>query len=183
MFVVIVVGIILYSQIKAVSPDRDEEAQKEGEYKILAEGTLNSVLEISTGCYVERGSDGLKDLINYCMDYSFSGTDPRFTCDNPTSEIRICSHIIDVLDSTLLTLFNTTQLGPIPYLMKIEVPANENSLLNNVSITNFGTFTFRDSVINESNYRSQGYKRAPSGLKTWATSQGNIDFELYLYYR
>lgn len=183
MFVVIIIGIIVYSQVKVLNPNRDADLQSEGEYKILAEGTLNTLLDASTGCYVEQGRDSVMDLVNYCLEFSFSKSDPEFICDNPIGEVKACSHFLSILNNNLNKLFNSEKLGPIPFELKVEVPQNPNSVLNNRSITNFGNITLLQKNITLDNYRKEGYKRAPSGLKTWATAQRNVNFELYLYYK
>lgn len=180
-FVIIIVGIIVYIQIQAFTPDRDADLQQEAEYKILAEGSMNTLLELSTGCFVERGQDSIQDLINFCLEYSFVGDDPQFTCSS--GPVLACEHSMELLNDSLFGLYNSSVLGPILYEMRIEVPANEDSLLNQVVLTNFGQYQYRGQNVTYDNYRDLGFKRAPSGLKTWATAQRNINVELYLYYR
>lgn len=182
MFVIIIIGIIVYAQIKKLNPDNAGDELQEGKYKILSEGTLNTVVKLSTGCYVERGKDTVQDLINYCLENSFSGNNPRFRC-SPTNQVYACDESIDILNDTISELFNN-KLGGIPYLLLIDTPANPTSRLHNKTITNFGSIQTPDgNIITEDNYRRLGYKRAPSGLKTWSTAQRNINFELYLYYK
>lgn len=181
MFVIIIIGILVYAKIKALNPDRNEDLGQENEYKILAEGTLNTILDLSTGCYVERGKDRTRDIINYCLEYSFSGTDPIIECKGTT--IQACKYSINSINTTLQTLFNDSGVGKIPFFMSINIPANPNSLLSNKTLTNFGKVQISDTIITEENYRKNNYKRAPSGIKTWATAQRNVEFELYLYYR
>lgn len=182
MFVVIIIGIIVYGQIKSVSNLESEDPQVEGEYKILAEGSLNTILEVSTGCYVERNKDAVKDLVNYCLENEYAGVDPGITCDS--GNVYACSEVIRILNNTMFTLFNSSEgIGIIPFELYMDVPANNNTLLSNYKFTNFGSFEYKGKIVNESNRRRFAYKRAPSGLISWSTSQRAIDFELYLYYR
>lgn len=183
LFVIILVGILLYTQIKALDPNRDGDLQQDGEYKLLAESTLNTILETSTGCYVERGRDSVQDLINFCMEYSYSGSDPTYRCEFSSTPIRACEHSIKVLNDTLYSLFNTSTIGAIPFELQIYVPANNQSIMHGTQLSNFGEVKTGSSVVDKENYRGLGFKRAPSGLRTWATAQRNIDMELYLYYR
>lgn len=186
LFVVIIVGILVYSQIKALNPDRGDSYQREAEYEILAERTLNTMLSMSTGCYVERGRDSVKDLVNFCLDYTYSGNDPTMDCFDNGEEIKVCQYTLDIINTTLLSLFNKSQdsfIGEIPYQMSIYVPHNMNTKLSNVSFTNFGQISYRNDILDTNSYRKFGFKRATSGLITWATSQRNVEFELYLYYR
>lgn len=186
MFVVIIVGILVYSQIKALNPDRTDTYQREAEYEILAQRTLNTMLSMSTGCYVERGRDSVKDLVNFCLDYTYSGNDPTMDCFNNGEEVKVCAYAKDIINTTLVSLYNKSSsslVGEIPYQMTINVPNNANTKLSNTTFTNFGEITYRGTIIDDSSYRKLGYKKATSGLITWATSQRNVEFELYLYYR
>lgn len=183
LFVIIIVGFLIYVQISALDPQRDEDLQAQGEYEILAEGSLNSIIDMSTGCYIERGRDSVRDLMSYCVEYSFSGSDPIFTCESPVGTIQSCTKSKEILNETLFEIFNTTVLGPIPYELRISIPDNDRSQFHDVTITNFGNFSDRSGVVTFDNYLSKGYRRAPSGLKTWSTSSGDLRVELYLYYR
>lgn len=184
MFVVIIIGVIVYGQIKALNNTSSSDLQQEAEYKILAEGTLNTVLSMSTSCEVERNRDSLKDLINYCLENEYSGVDPYVEC-NDGYEGPACAHAVEILNETTFALFNSSdaKIGEIPFELKVDLPANKNSILSNVTLTNFGQFKYKNQTIDYENYRKIGYKRAPSGLITWSTAQRNIEFEFYMYYR
>jgi len=182
MFVIIIVGFVIYSQVKALNPNNEINLETEKRYQTLAEGTLNTLLKTSTSCYIEKGKDTIKDLINFCLEVSSVGGDPEFTCDAKTT-IQACSYSIEFLNDTLNTLFNKNGIGEIPFYMRIDVPDNPDSLLSNITLTNFNNITYKNKIVTENNYHSLGFKRAPSGLRTWATSQRNIRLELYLYYK
>lgn len=189
MFVVLVIGIIIYGQIKALNPDNSADIKTEGKYKILAEGSLNSILKMDVGCQVERDDRSLRGLLSYCIENAYvSDIDPKIICDGNIVH-NSCSYSIEILNDTLLNLLNTSILGPIPYKLLVSLPHDSSSSLN-VNLTNFGTFKYGNNILVENNpssnqitYRKAGYKRAPSGLRSWATSRRNINFELYLYYR
>lgn len=188
MFVLLVLGIIIYSQIKALDPNRDVDLKIEEEYRLLAQTTLNTILKTSTSCSVERGQDSIQDLINYCLDMSFSsGSDPVLICDNG-EEIGSCSYSKELINRTLLNLFggNSTDfnlIGNIPYYFYIEIPQRVDNSYNDFYSTNFNRFTYRGQIVNETNLNSLKYKRAPSGLYAWATSQREVLVNLHLYYR
>jgi hypothetical protein len=196
MFVIIIIGIIVYVQIKALQPERTQDLQNQGEYERLAEGSLDSVLELSTGCYIQRGSDSIRDLMNYCLAYSFNGDDPEIECFDVRSKDmhKACAYSKELLEKNLDVIFSSNGVGKIPYQLNIEVPANQDSLLNlptpitNIEADNSQTqdiegFKVRDTPLTKDNYRELGYKKAPSGLKTWSSAQSNVNMELYLYYR
>lgn len=182
LFVVIIIGIIVYSQIKNIKSSDETNLQQQGEYKILAESSLNALLKSSTGCEVERGRDSLKDLINYCLENEYSGIDPEIECDGVTEPA--CQYVKDYLNESLMIIFNSSKgVAIIPYEVNLDIPANNLSLMANQKFTNLGTFKHKDTILTEDNRRRLGYKRAPSGLISWATAQRAIEFELYLYYR
>ncbi len=188
LFVVIIVGVLVYSQIKSLSPNRDELSQREAEYEILAQRSLDTILGISTGCIVENGKDTVQDLINYCLDYTYSGNDPTIECSFSTFEVKSCEYALDILNESLHEIYNNSDssnalVGSIPFVLNIDLPSNSNSLLSNVTITNFGEIEFRGDKVDFENYRGLSYKKATSGLVTWATSQRNVELELALYYR
>ncbi len=189
MFVVIIIGILVYGKIKALNPDNSINEKTEGKYKILAEGTLNSILKMSTSCPIQRNQDRVLDLIDYCITNSYKNNpDPKVICYDENGiekKMNSCSYVIEIFNSTLQTIFEKENLGEIPFKLSISLVSDKDSILN-TNLTNFGNVTFRNKIINESgsnSYRKLGFKRAPSGLRTWATAKRNIDFELYLYYR
>ncbi len=184
MFVVIILGILIYGRIQALKSLNDDDNAQESEYKILAEGTLNSMIKMSTGCYVERNRDTLKDLINYCLDNEFAGNDIEITC-NDNTHIGACAKSKQIIEHSLNTLYSNSENSIInaPFKLTISMPQNKDAIFNNVTISNFGSFKYNNVIITEDNRRSYKFKRAPSGLISWATSQREINFELYIYYR
>lgn len=184
MFVVIIVGFLLFAKYKSLNPDNPLDSITEEKYKILAESTLNTILELETKCQVERDKNSIKDLIVYCIENTRSyGDDPSIDCSG--DNLQSCSYAINLLNLLLNNIFNTkgNGIGPIPYKLKINPSFRlaTNSLKTN--LTNFGSFEYKDQIIDESNYAKKGFRRAPSGPRDIATSNRNINFELYLYYR
>lgn len=184
LFVVILIGFIVYAKIQSVSDLNDVDLQKQGEYKILAEGSLNTLLKVSTGCMVERNKDSIKDLINFCLENEYSGSDVDIECESPIGTVPACEYALDFLNESLYLIFNSTVgVGVIPFELIVDIPANKRSLLFNKSRTNFGQIKYKGVEVNESSWRKLEYKRESSGLISWRTAQRDVEFELYLYHR
>jgi len=183
MFVVIIIGIIVYAKIKANNPDSQKDLVKELKYKILAESTLDSILKQSTSCSPERNKDRIIDLIEYCLYNSQSSGGADITCKDSIGPIESCQKVIYILNESLFSMYNNSNGLNIPFLMSISLPANKDTILSDVTITNFGEFAHKNKKITINNRRKYGYNKAPSGLYSIPTSQRNIDFELALYYK
>ncbi len=192
LFVVIIVAIIIFGQIKIFSPqDMGEKSQKSEKYQEVAAGTLDSILSMSSGCEVERGKDTIYDLIEFCEN-NYDTTDPVISCVDESTEFGACEKTIKVLNNTLFTLFNNTNkdkgVGQMPF--KLIISTDDTSLVQKKlvgNLTNFGTFKYKINgnveTITELNYAKLGYNRAPSGLSTKNTAKRNINIELWLYFR
>ncbi|MFW5704804.1 MAG: hypothetical protein ACOCXG_03080 [Nanoarchaeota archaeon] len=191
-FVIIVIGIIVFSQIKALQPEDQLQDMQEKKMKVISESALNSILDISTGCEVERGKDSLRDLIQFCVDYTFvnSGNDPEIKCGS--QEKPSCEYSKEILNNTMNSLFNETKLGYLPYRLTVFSDA-DSTIYQGFNITNYDEenddepFQYGEKEINAESgpdsLRYYGFKRAPPGVKTIPTSQRSVTFELYLYYR
>jgi len=182
MFVVIIFGIIIYAKVVALNPDSQKDLVKESKYKILAEGTLNTILKQSTGCYAERNKDSLIDLINYCL-YNHNGEFARVDISCDTGIQDACTYPIKILNDSLINLYNNSNNYMIPFYLTIYLDDYSKTSLSNVNITNFGDIKYKENLIMKDNYRKLGFSKAPSGLISVPTSYRNIDFELALYYR
>lgn len=184
LFVVIIVGVIIYGQIKTLSPeDQNEKSQKREKYEVLAAGSLDSILSMSTGCEVERGKDTLTDLIKFC-EYTYYGEDPQIMCKNGVS-YGACAKTLDILNQTLNRLYNNSEgngIGQMPFKLEIYTTNNADSKLN-TNISNFNNFKYKSVIITENNYSKNGFNKAPSGLRTIPTAKRNVNFELSLYFR
>lgn len=184
LFVIIIVGVIIYGQIKTLSPiNENEKAQKEEKYKVLAAGTLDSILSMSTGCEVERGKDSVVDLIKFC-EYTYYGEDPKITC-NDGGTYAACAKTIEILNTTLYGLYNNSEgkgIGQMPFKLEIYTTNNPDSKLN-VNLTNFDNIKYKSVTLTQNNYSKNGFNKAPSGLRTVPTAKRNVNFELALYFR
>ena len=179
-FVIIIIGIIIYGRFAALNNLREDNAQKEEKYKLLAEGTLNSILKLSTGCPAERDKDTLKDLINFCLYSSDINDDPQIVCDDGNSP-GSCTYAKKILNGSLHSLYGANGvIGEIPFEFKMELPeypgADLNDVFSNKALPLFNITTKSERI-------KAGWKKAPSGMISWATSRRNINFELFLYYK
>ncbi len=188
LFVVIIIGVIVYAKIQSVNDVRSEDSEQEAKYKILSESSINSLIKVSTSCQVERDRDTLKDLINFCLENEYAGNDPEIECGDGIGVVRACSYAINIMNQTLFKLFHTNSsqnasLVPILFDLNVDVLSNRQTFFTNKSFNNFNVYTYKNVPINENNLFKYGFKRAPSGLVQWSTAQRNIEFSLYLYYR
>jgi hypothetical protein len=191
MFVVVIIGIIIFSQIKAISPDKDEQINTKTKYEILAQSSLETILKTSSGCNVDGGSgeDTVQDLINVCLARSYGTNDVDAMCDIDgdgfDDSIEICKHSTDLLNDALYNVFNGSDalIANIPFLLEIDLDSDTQTVLTTKNITNFGDFVYRGDIINLTNYRKYNFNKASSDLKPWATAQRDIKVVLALYYR
>jgi len=147
---------------------------------LLAEGTLNSILKLSTGCYAERDKDTLKDLINFCLYSSDINDNPEIICNDGSSQ-QSCTYAKNILDGSLKSLYGATGvIGEIPFEFTIDLPEYPGADIND-GFTNLPLPPF--NITSKSDRIQKGWKKAPSGRISWATSRRNINFELYLYYK
>lgn len=185
MFVVIVIGIVIYGQIDALSPDRDAELEAKFKYEILAQSSLETILKTSSECNIDGGSgdDTIQDLINVCLARSYGSSDVSADCDG--TPILICSYAVELLNNSLYKVFNGDDalVANVPFFLEIDLESNSPTPLNSVNITNFGDFVYNGDIVTSSNYRKKGFKKASSDLKPWATAQRDIKVVLGLYYR
>ncbi|MCA9496877.1 MAG: hypothetical protein KC589_08070 [Nanoarchaeota archaeon] len=191
LFVIIIIGIIIYGQIKASNPDEPADLIYKGKYGILAETTLDTLLKTSTGCVVERNRDRIIDLVSYCQENSFfADADPEIYCEGSFFQVAgdypSCSTVVNIINETLENLFNSSDsaLGHILYNFSISVPSAPNTKLGTISVDNFNSISITGGGnLNSKNYYRYGFKKAPSGLRSLPTANRNVDFELYLFYK
>lgn len=183
LFVIIILGIVIYGQYQASNPQRTVDAQKEGEYKLLAQSTLNSLKKMSTGCQIDSGTDSLEALITYCMDYSRTqSTDQIITCSGV--EKNSCSYAIEILNASLNSLFGnqSSVMGNIPFSLEISTPEYNHKVFNG-TYSNLDSFKLRDQDVSLDNYFRLGYKRVSSGKEVIPTQKRAVEMILSLYYR
>ncbi len=139
-FVVLILGIIIYSQFSLLNPKYEEDSFKEQRYKALAENTILSIKKVSTKCSVQTGKNSLEDLINYCLSYATSNEhDPDITCDDG-DVVNSCEYSFRVLNKTLQSLFEKNGDGianaGYPFSLYIENPNLNHKVWHNRTITN-----------------------------------------------
>ncbi len=183
-FILIVMGILIYSKF-ATNVDDSQLNEKQKIYEILATNGIISIMKSSTGCFVERGQDSVEKLIDYCLEETFfSGNKAIIKCSD-NIERDACIHSKEIINNSLNSLFNTEVhgLGPIPFYLTIQVPKKTNSPFYDINITNFGEIKYKNLTITLNNYRQNSFFKANSGPYPWISPQGEIEVELYLYYR
>ena len=191
LFVVIIIGVLIYSQIKALTPDNDADLDNKYKNELLAQTSLETILKTSSKCNVDGGSgyDSVQELINTCLARAYSNNDVRLECPergDSFGNIWVCAEAISILNESLYSLFGNESSSLVkynPFLLEIDLPNDVSSALTSTEITNFGNFSYRGKIINESNYRKYGFKKASSDLKPWATAQRSIKMTLAIYYR
>lgn len=197
-FVVIIVGILIYSQIKASDPLRDQDTQKNKKYSVLAESTVYTLLETSTGCSVTGDDDSLKRLIQYCVQESY-GTNGCVAitkkCQNGAT-VDVCDYGRKFLEKSLMTLFNSTKESnnasivgkSIPYKFTIQSDKFPNRCYGNVTVTNLGKLAIMKNkkpiVLEEDKMLSIGFKRETSQfIAIPVPGNNNLNVELYVWYQ
>jgi hypothetical protein len=180
-FVILIIGVIVFTQVKALNPDDKLSEITDDKFRILSESSINSILGVSTGCEIFRGRDSLQDMITYCIDYSFTEPDPPITCSHGT--FGACTHSQKVLNDTIKSVFGVNgTIGHIPYQMAIFSDEADFSVYKSLNFTNMKDYKGVDLLTNRE-YANRGFKKAPPGLKILPTSQRGFTFELYLYHR
>jgi hypothetical protein len=182
LFVLIILGILFYSQFASLRSDATADLLIEKQYEILSRGSIDAIMEQSTGCYISRGKDSVSDLLKFCLESSYSGRDPIFNCIEGET-IFACEYSISLINQSLINLYgeDNSIIGEIPYSFRIEVPRNPSSLLNLELSTN----KYRGEKINIGNkeYLRYNMREVSSGVYPLASAQGFVEFELNLYYR
>lgn len=185
LFVIIIIGVLIYGQIQANKPQREVDVKKEAEYSLLAQSTLNSLKKISTGCQVERGDDSLEALITYCMDFSSNQDDnPQIICNNDEEKLS-CSYAIQIINNSLQNIFHnqTPVIGHIPFSIDIFSPDYGHTVLNGTPNNMNSFISSGNQELNLSNYIQSNYKRVSSGRESIPTQKRAVEIILSLYYR
>ncbi len=189
MFVIILIGFLIYAKYKAALPKDQEEDIRYLKYESLASSTIAAVLQESTGCFVERNRDSVKDLLRYCLINGYVGSDPTINCniDDHIKTKYACSYTEEIIGKALDYFFTEGNIGTLPYNLTIEVPSNPYSLMHKVEITNIGslniTYGGKNITINETNLYEYFPNRASGEKYVLESPQGAIEFYFYIYYR
>lgn len=213
MFVLLIFGIVIYAQFKALNPDFSEDSLTATKYKILSENTISSLKKISTPCSVQTGKNTLSDLMRYCMEFSSSFQhDPLLFCDIDTDgideQVAACEYSFSLLNQSIQTLFSSrVGLGSIPFSLHMYEDATEHIVWHNRIITNINESSrgFTDDYdsnprypimvssqnissisLNKSSpkyYLRNGFNRVNAGKDELSSGRKSIEFELNIYYR
>lgn len=180
LFVVVVLGIIIYGQIKSLNPDDTQENVKALKYNILAETTIDTVLKIGTTCEVERNKDLLIDLIKYCIENDYND---YIACDDGYSGSS-CTRANEILNESLQNILNTSTIGPFIYDLEVDLPAKRDfDYFGSETYNNFGEIEYKGVKIDINNRKRYGFSKASSGLRSYPTAKRNLDFNLNIYFR
>ncbi len=186
MFVVLLVGVIIYSQYKAINPNKKSEKLQDLQqlkYEKLSNNLLNSLLATSTNCYFERNDDSLKGLMKHCLINTYGGGTATLKCADG-SLINTCDKSIEILSYLTNEVLNNSEFIQTPYVLKLEVPQNHNHFFHNQTITNFGSLNISGDIINETNYFEKGFtNKELSNYYPFGSAQGNVLISLEIYYR
>ena len=181
-FVIILVGFLVFLKFSDLGNSSYEKKFNEDKYKILSSSTVNFILEKDTGCYVDKISNSVKNVINYCIQNSYKGSDEEIECKK--ENFKSCQHSIDLINKSLRDIYSKDIVAEIPYRLEISVPDKKSNLLHNQNFTNLGEFkTINGDNLTLENYRQKGYKRQSSGLINWITDRKQVKMVLYLYYK
>ena len=176
-FVVIIFGIIIFTNITNLNRIREKDKFKIKEYEILANDLSNALVASSVDCDIKENT--FLEVVEKCVT-----TKDILTCGG--IPISSCDKAVKHLNNTLFYLLNNTiedkGLTNIPFYLEMEEVENKNSKLN-VNITNFGQYNYKGKIINRSNYRKYNFQRqTPEGpiIIKEGGSTVKIYFELYL---
>ncbi len=186
-FVVLIVGIIIYSNIQLLQTSTDEDSFESRQYEILSADALNALKKMSTSCSVEQNKDSLEDLIRYCFDYaSTSQSYPTIVCDDGV-ERNACEYSFEILNSSLQKLFHNTSskalVAPIPFSLLITNPEFEHVTWHNKTISNVENFGLSLNRSNESFYLRKQYNRENAGFDIITTGRRSVELTFDVYYR
>lgn len=195
LFVVLIVGIMIYGQFRALNPSLEDQLEVETRSKILAETTIDAIKKVNTGCEVERNRDSLEDLLRYCIENSpVPSVDPEIQCvDSSGSPMtrNSCSYAMEIFKNTLRILFtgDTSSsveplIGLIPYSVSFDnSPFEHEKIHTSDSNPPLDNLEEVETGMTFDNYQSYGYKAVSGGFHQITAGRRSIEIEFNLYYR
>lgn len=210
LFVLLIFGVIIYAQFKALDPEFNEDSLTTTKYKILSENTLSSLKRMSTPCSVQTGKNSLSDLMRYCMEFSRGPQyDPELQCDIDGSGVQnvpICSYSFNLLSNSIQELLSNQGdgIGMFPFSLHIYNEHLEHEVWHERVITNINdsNYGFTDSSefhpllvssqeisyisLNSSSpnhYLRKGFNRVNAGKDELTSGRNSLELELNLYYK
>ena len=192
-FVILILGIIVYAQFKALNPDLEKNSFKDGQFDVLAKNTLTSIRYMSTGCFVQSKDDSLQALLGYCFDFSNAPDhDPLITCKDDFGsdfEVGSCSYAMELFNSTLQSFFNKnvtedrTSIAPIPFSLTFTNEHFQLEKVHNVTLTNMYDFGISLNRSSTDYYKKKRYQKANGGFFILPTGKRPVELEFDVYYR
>lgn len=181
-FVVLILGVILYSQWNVLHESEELQDIRKEKYDKLAVSSLESALATDTDCDITRYQNSFENLIKYCLTHWETTSRPQINCGGHTE--YACTYSLDLLNKTLNGFFNSSEFVNLPFIFNIEVPRNSNHPLNNKTLTNFGNVKYRGNKVNKTNLYNYGFtNKATNGKYVIESTEGSIIFYLEIYYR
>ena len=196
-FVIIIIGILISTQLKLFSTDRESDSFEKNRNNELAKGVLKTILDSNTNCNIDKRGNKLEDIIDYCIEYykPNTNTDPEVTCeieknDGTTSEEEkaSCDLALTKITQSLKNIFKETNppsppplLGERYYSLEIEVLDAEIKELENEQCKELNHLPNSPQECNK-NYRLPGYNRASTSRQI-ETSKETVEFRLFIYYK
>jgi len=190
LFVIIILGLIIYSQFAALDDYTEDEDLTRQQYNTLALNTRDAIMDMSTGCSggrIHGGDDTLADLARVCVTRSSTAhSDPEIECeiDGSNQTVGSCSHFKNLLNSTLYNLFNNSNTTEIPFELHGELDLyGGDHKLDNLTVSNLGELEVGGQTVDEDNYIQQGFRRSTSGYTAIGAGVEDFHIELFVYYR
>lgn len=186
-FVVLIVGIIIYSNVQLLQNSQSDDSFESRQYELLSADALNALKKMSTSCPVEQNKDSLEDLIRYCFDYaSTPSSDPTITCEGGV-ERNACEHSFMILNKSLQRLFKNTSeealVAPVPFSLFITNPEFEHVIWHNKTISNVEDFGLSLNRSEDNFYLRKQYNRENAGFDIITTGRRSVELTFDVYYR
>ena len=189
-FVILILGFLLYSEFRSVFTIQQQDAILISENEIIAQSMIEHLKTLRIECYNSRVMDGTR-LLNLCVDNTdLIQKEFLITCEkgDPPIELEVCSTFLDLMNSSLHSLFNgTSEQNPLhsPKAFTLRViPSNEIRYSHlNVTLDNLHEYELSLNSSDENYYLRRGYSRVSSEFQNIPTNQGRFEFELSFYYR
>ncbi|MFT4244165.1 MAG: hypothetical protein ACMXYB_01775 [Candidatus Woesearchaeota archaeon] len=189
-FVILILGFLLYSEFRNVFTVQQQDAILISENEIIAQSMIEHLKTLRIECYNSRIMDGT-GLLNLCVDNTdLIQKEISITCEkgNPPLELKVCSTFLNLINTSLHSLFNgTSEQNPLhsPKAFALRViPSNDIRYSHlNVTMDNLQEFELSLNPSDENYYLRKGYSRVSNEFQNIPTNQGRFEFELSFYYR
>lgn len=187
-FVILILGFLLYSEFRTVFTVQQQDAILLSEGEIIAQSMIEHLKTIRIECSEDIITDGRR-LLNLCVDHTgLLQREHNTTCHIQNLEIEVCSTFLNVMNSSLYSLFNGTSQSQPLHSSKIftlrVIPSNEIRYSHlNVTLSNLHDHDLSLNSSESNYYLRRGYSRVSSEFQNIPTNQGGFEFELSFYHR